>query len=166
MDSFSVWEFFTQRWATISSAKWSFWWPIQSHNGIELSCNCARDWRNLKIPNSTIDRHIQRLGLVEKLDIWIPHELKEIHLTKRINACDFHLKRNEIDPFLKQISLVMKNGLFRITSFEIDHGLSAINHHKQHWKMNCMKKILIIIISRHVCINVFSFYLDPKINSM
>ena len=47
-----------------------------------------------QILKSTIERHIQRLGLVEKLDIWIPHELKEIHLTKRINACDLHLKRN------------------------------------------------------------------------
>ena len=28
----------------------------------------------LKIPKSTIDRHIQRLGLVKKLDIWIPHD--------------------------------------------------------------------------------------------
>ena len=35
----------------------------------------------LKIPKSTIDRHIQRLGLVNKLDIWIPHELKEIIIT-------------------------------------------------------------------------------------
>ena len=43
----------------------------------------------LKIPKSTIDGHIQRLGLVKKLDIWISHELKEIYLTKRINACDF-----------------------------------------------------------------------------
>ena len=43
----------------------------------------------LKIPKSTIDRHIQRLGLVKKLDIWIARELKEIHLTKRINAYDF-----------------------------------------------------------------------------
>ena len=34
----------------------------------------------LKIPKSTIGRHIQRLGLVKKLDIWIIHELKEIHL--------------------------------------------------------------------------------------
>ena len=34
----------------------------------------------LKIPKSTIDRHIQRLGLVKKLDIWIPHGLKEVHL--------------------------------------------------------------------------------------
>ena len=56
-----------------------------------------------KTPKSTIDRHIQRLGLIKKLDIWIPHKLKEIRLTKRINACDLHLKRNEFDPFLKQI---------------------------------------------------------------
>ena len=48
----------------------------------------------LKILKSTIDRHIQRLGLVEKLYIWIPHELKEIHFKKRINACDLHHKRN------------------------------------------------------------------------
>ena len=41
-----------------------------------------------------MDRHMQRLGLVKKLDIWIPHELKEINLTKHINACDLHLKRN------------------------------------------------------------------------
>ena len=55
-----------------------------------------------KIPKSTIDCHKQRLGLVKKFDIWIPHELKEIHLTKRINACDLHLKRNEFDLFFKQ----------------------------------------------------------------
>ena len=57
----------------------------------------------LKIPISPIDRHIKRLGLVKKLDIWIPHELKEIHLTKRINAHDLHLERNEFDPFFKRI---------------------------------------------------------------
>ena len=57
----------------------------------------------LKRSKSTIERHIQRLGLVKKPDIWIPHELKEMHLTKRINACDFHPKRNEFDPFFKRI---------------------------------------------------------------
>ena len=62
-----------------------------------------REIEILKISKSTIDRHIQRLGLVQKLDIWIPYELKEIYLTKRINTCDLHLKRNEFDPFLKQI---------------------------------------------------------------
>ena len=53
----------------------------------------------LKIPKSTIDRHIQDLELVKKLDIWIPHELKEIHFKKCIKACDLHLKRNEFDSF-------------------------------------------------------------------
>ena len=53
----------------------------------------------LKVPKSTIDSHIQRLGFVKNLDIGIPHELKEIHLTKSINACELHLKRNEFDPF-------------------------------------------------------------------
>ena len=57
----------------------------------------------LKMRQSTIYRYIQRLEHVKKLDIWIVHELTEIHLTKRINACDLHLKRNEFDPFLKRI---------------------------------------------------------------
>ena len=57
----------------------------------------------LKIPKSTIEHHIQRFGLVKKLNIWIPHELKAIHLTKLINACDLHLKCNEFDPLLKRI---------------------------------------------------------------
>ena len=35
--------------------------------------------------------------MVQKLDTWIPLELKEIHLPNRINACDMHLKRNEYD---------------------------------------------------------------------
>ena len=57
----------------------------------------------LKIPKSTINRHIQRLRLVKKFNIWIPHKLNEIHLIKCINACDLYLKRNEFDPFFKRI---------------------------------------------------------------
>ena len=94
----------------------------------------------LKIPKSTVDSHIQRLGLVKKLDIWIPHELKKIHLTIGINACDLHLKRNAFDPFLNELSLVMKNGLFTITSLENDHGPSVMNYQKRHRKLNCIKK--------------------------
>ena len=37
------------------------------------------------------------------IDIWIPHKLNEIQLTKRISVCDSLLKRNETDPFLKRI---------------------------------------------------------------
>ena len=44
--------------------------------------------------------------------------------------------------FWNELSLVIKNGLFTIMSFENDHGPSVMNHQKQHWKLNCIKKIL------------------------
>ena len=46
---------------------------------------------------------LKQLGYVNKLDIWIPHKLNEIQLTKRISICDSLLKLNETDPFLKLI---------------------------------------------------------------
>ena len=39
----------------------------------------------LDISNSIVYLHLQQLGYVNKLDVCVPHELKEIHLTKRIN---------------------------------------------------------------------------------
>ena len=35
--------------------------------------------------------------------IYIPHKLKEIHLTQQINVCCTHFKCNTINSFLKQI---------------------------------------------------------------
>lgn len=58
---------------------------------------------NLNVSHTTIENHLKYLGLVKKFDIWVPHELKEIHLTQQINICKMLLKRNEIDPFLKGI---------------------------------------------------------------
>ncbi|XP_073989692.1 histone-lysine N-methyltransferase SETMAR-like [Rhodnius prolixus] len=57
----------------------------------------------LNVSHTIIEKHLKCLGLVKKLDMWIPHEMKEIHLTQRINICDKHLKHNETDPFLKRI---------------------------------------------------------------
>ena len=39
---------------------------------------------------------------MKKVDLRVPHQLKEIHLTQRISIYDSLLKLNEIDPFLKQ----------------------------------------------------------------
>ena len=50
---------------------------------------------------TTIENHRRRLELVKKLDIWVPHEVKEIHPTQRINMSDTYFKRNAIDPYLK-----------------------------------------------------------------
>ncbi|XP_026829777.1 histone-lysine N-methyltransferase SETMAR-like, partial [Ooceraea biroi] len=42
---------------------------------------------NLNISKSSVENHLKRLGYISKLDIWVPHELKEIHLTERIDIC-------------------------------------------------------------------------------
>ncbi|XP_029679587.1 histone-lysine N-methyltransferase SETMAR-like [Formica exsecta] len=57
----------------------------------------------LKISQKSVHVHLKKLGYVSKLDIWIPHELKEVHLTARINICDMLMKREENDPFLKRM---------------------------------------------------------------
>ena len=94
----------------------------------------------LKKLKSTIDCHIQRLGLIKKLDIWIPHELKEIHLTKRINACDLHLKRDEFDPFLKRIitgdekRIVYNNAVRKRLWFKRDEPPQTTSKDKMHQK--------------------------------
>ena len=48
-------------------------------------------------------RHLKRLDYVNKLDIWVPHKLNEIQLTKRISICDSLLKCNETDLFIRRI---------------------------------------------------------------
>ncbi|EZA53745.1 Histone-lysine N-methyltransferase SETMAR, partial [Ooceraea biroi] len=58
---------------------------------------------NLNISKSSVENHSKRLGYISKLDISVPHELKEIHLTKRIDICDSLLKPEENDPFLKRV---------------------------------------------------------------
>ena len=57
----------------------------------------------LKISHTCVKRHLKQLGYVNKLDIWVPHKLNEIQLTKLISISDSLLKRNETDPFLKRI---------------------------------------------------------------
>ena len=69
----------------------------------------------LIISHKCVERHLKQLGYVNKLDIWFPHKLNEIQLTKRIFICDSLLKRNETDPFLKRIITVMEqNGQYII----------------------------------------------------
>ena len=61
--------------------------------------------KQLNGSHTTVENHIhvRRLGFVKKLDIWVSHELKEIHLTQRNNICDTHFKHNAINPSLKRI---------------------------------------------------------------
>lgn len=57
----------------------------------------------LNVSHTCIQKKLKQLDYVKKLDLWVPHQLNEIHLTQRISICDSLLKRNEIDPFLKRL---------------------------------------------------------------
>ncbi|GFU22613.1 mariner Mos1 transposase [Trichonephila clavipes] len=57
----------------------------------------------LHVSQTCIENHLKQLGYVQKLDTWVPHKLKEMHLTQRINNCDLLKKHNEKDPFLKRL---------------------------------------------------------------
>ena len=57
----------------------------------------------LHVSHTCIENHLKQFGYVQKLDTWVPRELKEKHLTQRINSCDLLKKRNENDPFLKRL---------------------------------------------------------------
>ncbi|XP_012062024.1 PREDICTED: histone-lysine N-methyltransferase SETMAR-like [Atta cephalotes] len=58
---------------------------------------------SLKVSVGSVHDHLKSLGFVKKLDVWVPHELKEIHLTNPMSVCDQLIKREENDPFLKRM---------------------------------------------------------------
>ncbi|XP_033178062.1 histone-lysine N-methyltransferase SETMAR-like [Bombus impatiens] len=58
---------------------------------------------NLNVSHTCIKKNLRQLGYVKKLDLWVPHQLKEINMIQRISICDLLRKRNEIDPFLKRL---------------------------------------------------------------
>ncbi|XP_014484313.1 PREDICTED: histone-lysine N-methyltransferase SETMAR-like, partial [Dinoponera quadriceps] len=59
--------------------------------------------QGLKISQKTVWNHLHKASFKKKLDVWVPHELMQKNLLDRIDACDSLLKRNEIDPFFKQM---------------------------------------------------------------
>lgn len=72
-----------------------------------VDANCRITTREiaekLNLLNSTVHDHLKHLGFVSKVDVWVPHSLKEIYLIRRITICDSLLKRKENDPFFKRI---------------------------------------------------------------
>ncbi|XP_076170752.1 histone-lysine N-methyltransferase SETMAR-like [Ptiloglossa arizonensis] len=62
--------------------------------------------QELKISQKTGWNHLRKASLKKKLDVRVPHELTQKNLFERIDTCDYLLKRNEIDPFLKRMGIL------------------------------------------------------------
>ncbi|EGI70944.1 Histone-lysine N-methyltransferase SETMAR, partial [Acromyrmex echinatior] len=65
--------------------------------------SCQEVANALRINYMTVWNHLKKAGYAKKLDVWVPHELTQKNLIDRISISETLLKRNEIDPFLKQI---------------------------------------------------------------
>ncbi|CAK9827516.1 Mariner Mos1 transposase [Anthophora retusa] len=51
----------------------------------------------------TISRHTRKLGLIKKLDTWVPHQLTDKNITDRISVCKSLLERYKNEPFLNRL---------------------------------------------------------------
>ena len=57
----------------------------------------------LNVHHQTVLSHLQKTEYKKKLDVWVPHEFSVKSKEDRLNTYDRQLKRNEIEPSLKQI---------------------------------------------------------------
>ncbi|GFW69946.1 histone-lysine N-methyltransferase SETMAR [Trichonephila clavipes] len=59
--------------------------------------------QELKIDHKPVLSPLSKVGFKRKLDVWVPHQLTPKNLMDRISICEALAKRNEIDPFIKQM---------------------------------------------------------------
>ena len=91
----------------------------------------------LNISHTRVKKHLKQLGYVNKLDIWIPHKLNEIQLTKRISICDLLMKHNETDRFFNRIDekwVVDDNALLKISWSKRDEPAQSTSKADIHQK--------------------------------
>lgn len=59
--------------------------------------------RELHCDHMTIDRHLRELGFVQKLGVWVPHELTDDQKEQRVTICNSLLSRCSDMEWIKQI---------------------------------------------------------------
>jgi histone-lysine N-methyltransferase SETMAR len=58
---------------------------------------------HLHCSHSTVEDHLRRLGKVQKLGVWVPHELSAVNRLCRETTCSALLSRLDKEPFLDRI---------------------------------------------------------------
>ena len=71
-----------------------------------MECNaCQSIWDlagKLNTSQSTICRHLEKMGKVSKLGVWVPHALSEKNKADRLSIATSLLSRQRNDPFLDE----------------------------------------------------------------
>ncbi|GBP12525.1 Histone-lysine N-methyltransferase SETMAR [Eumeta japonica] len=57
----------------------------------------------LRMDHKTVLTHLNKAGYTKKLDTWAPYKLTGRNLINSVLVCDFLLKCNETEPFLKRL---------------------------------------------------------------
>lgn len=140
---------------------WSWWSLNQTHNRIWLSYKYARDCWKVKCI-ATIENYLKCLRLLKQLDIWVPHEAKEIYLKRWTNVYNMHLKRNDINVLIKRI---VTDDEKRIVLNNINRKWSRFkrNDPEPHQKLNCIKSGHVLSLVRlQRCCELLAVFKEPN----
>lgn len=90
----------------------------------------------LHIAQSTIHDHLKKLGFVNKLKVWVPYELKEIHLVKLLGICHYLLKREEYEPFLKRVIIGDEKNFVHFELLPKNQTIDSVTYCQQLDRLN------------------------------
>ena len=55
------------------------------------------------VSHQIVAGHLKKIGYVQKADIWLPYQLTDKHMKRRVDACDLLLNKNDQHPFLRSL---------------------------------------------------------------
>ena len=96
----------------------------------------------LKVSVGSVHGHLKSLGFVKKLDVWVPHELKEIHLTNRAWASA--INSSNAKKTIRSWSVwsrATKNGLFTTMSAEKEVGVREVKYRKDKQRRRFKRRL-------------------------
>ncbi|GFT89778.1 histonelysine Nmethyltransferase SETMARlike [Trichonephila clavipes] len=83
--------------------------------------------QELQIDHKIVLGHLSKVRFKKKLDVWVTHQLTPKNMMDRISICEALAKRNEIDPFLKQMVAGDDKWIHTTILCKSNHGQSVVN---------------------------------------
>ena len=107
-----------------------------------VECNARQSTRELadklNTSQSTICRHLEKMGKVSKLGVWVPHALSEKNKADRLSIATSLLSRQRNNLFLDKIITEDEKWSHTIMLHAKGSGLTRINLHSRIQKLSFM----------------------------